>query len=127
MKAERAFQAEESTIRLVRRFVGDSLSGDPAVADVVLAASELATNVIRHAETTFTVQISKGVDRIRLEVSDGSSIVPAVEELAGPGRGLRVISGLSDRWGVEASENGKTVWAEFGAGRPTDKEGHSTE
>lgn len=125
MKADRAFQAEESTIRAVRRFVGDSLSGVPAVADVVLAASELATNVIRHAETTFTVHVSNEANRIRLEVSDGSSIVPAVEELAGPGRGLRVISGLSDRWGVESSENGKTVWAEFDPGRPTDIESHS--
>lgn len=124
MRAERAFEAEESTIRVVRRFVGDSLAGVPAVADVVLAASELATNVIRHAETTFTVQISNEGNRIRLEVSDGSSIVPAVEDLASHGRGLRVVSGLSDRWGVEAGENGKTVWAEFDAGRPSDVERH---
>lgn len=115
MRFERAFQPEERTIRLVRLFVGDSLSGVAAADDVALAASELATNVVRHAETPFTVQITNEANRIRLEVSDGSSIIPAVEDLAGPGRGMRIISGLSEQWGVEASENGKTVWAEFQA------------
>lgn len=83
MRFERAFQPEEGTIRLVRLFVGDSLSGVAAADDVALAASELATNVVRHAETPFTVQITNEANRIRLEVSDGSSIIPAVEDLAG--------------------------------------------
>ena len=81
--------------------------------DVVLAASEFAANVIRHAHTPFTVRLNTDEERVRLEVSDGSSIIPAVEDLSESNRGLRMIEAISSRWGVEATESGKTVWAEF--------------
>lgn len=81
--------------------------------DVVLTASELASNVIRHAHTPYTVRLEQREELIRLEISDGSSIVPAVEDLASSQRGLRVVTATSDDWGIEATDNGKTIWAEF--------------
>jgi anti-sigma regulatory factor (Ser/Thr protein kinase) len=81
--------------------------------DIVLAASELAANVIRHAKTRFTVRLSAVDEVIRLEVSDGSSIIPAIKDLAESYRGLRMIEAVSEQWGIETTETGKTIWAEF--------------
>ncbi len=111
----RDFQPQPQSAQQVRRFVEEALGDLPVVHDVVLAASELAANVIRHAQTEFTVSLETGGDRIRLEVSDGSSIIPAVQDLAESYRGLRLIEAISEDWGVEATESGKTVWAEFRA------------
>lgn len=81
--------------------------------DIVLTASELAANVIRHARTEFTVRIIAEDEHIRLEVSDGSAILPAVEDLTESRRGLRMVQMVSERWGVDPTQDGKTVWAEF--------------
>ena len=112
MTAERDFAAEPESARDVRRFVKGQLAAVPAADDVVLAASELAANVIRHAQTEFTVRLVTD-DVVRLEVSDGSSIIPAVEDLAESSRGLRMIEAMAETWGVELRDSGKVVWAEF--------------
>jgi anti-sigma regulatory factor (Ser/Thr protein kinase) len=113
MAVQRDFEPEPQSAQAVRRFVEDALPGAPSLDDVVLAASEFAANVIRHAQTSFTVRLNTDEERVRLEVSDGSSIIPAVEDLSESYRGLRMIEAISSRWGVEATESGKTVWAEF--------------
>lgn len=113
MPVQRDFEPEPKAAQAVRRFVADALSGASALDDIVLTASEFAANVIRHAQTRFTVRLVTTDDRIRIEVSDGSSIMPAVEDLSESHRGLRMIDAVSTQWGVDATENGKTVWAEF--------------
>lgn len=108
------FEPEPQSAQAVRRFVEGALPGiSPLDDDIVLAASEFAANVIRHARTRFTVSLITDDDRVRLEVSDGSSIIPAVEDLSESFRGLRMIEEISTRWGVEATRDGKTMWAEF--------------
>lgn len=114
MEAEAEFEADPRSIRAVRRFVREELTGRLRLDDVVLTTSELATNVVRHARTEFAVRLASNGESIRLEVCDGSSIVPAVKELGNRARGLRVVQTVSDRWGVDVTENGKTIWAEFG-------------
>jgi hypothetical protein len=94
-------------------FVGEALQGLANLDDVVLVASELAANVITHARTEFTVAIEEMGSTVRLEVSDGSSIMPAVGDLADSYTGLRVVQQLSTAWGVEGRGDGKTVWVEF--------------
>lgn len=107
------FDAHPSSLREVRRFVAEAVAGVADVGDIVLVASELATNVVKHARTDYRVTVDAAGHRTRLEVSDGSSIIPAVEELAGSKRGLRVVEGIADQWGVELTESGKTIWVEF--------------
>jgi serine/threonine-protein kinase RsbW len=34
------------------------------------------------------------------------------------GRGLVIVQALSDRWGVQVTDSGKTVWCEFAPGPP---------
>lgn len=113
MSARKEFEPEASSVRAVRLFVGEALPPWARREDVVLVASELATNVVRHARTDFRVDLAVEQRRMRLEVSDGSSIVPAVEDLADNQHGLRMIEALSDRWGIESTPTGKTVWVEF--------------
>ena len=109
----RDFEPDRGSARSVRRFVEEAIPFAPRVDDIVLGASELASNVIRYAKTRFTVRLSAVDDMIRLEVSDGSSIIPAIEDLTESFRGLRMLEAVSERWGVEATETGKTIWAEF--------------
>ena len=113
MPVQRDFEPEPESAQAVRRFVEGTLAGDPSLDDILLAASEFAANVIRHARTPFTVRLISADDRVRVEVADGSSIVPAVEDLAESSRGLRMIDAVSTQWGVDVTESGKTVWAEF--------------
>jgi anti-sigma regulatory factor (Ser/Thr protein kinase) len=109
------FDPRPEAVGQARNFVGGQVAGLPVADDVVLTASELATNAVRHAGTPFTVAVSHdGV--IRVEVSDLSPVLPAELEANRPdgsGRGLRMISTVADRWGAEPTADGKTVWAEF--------------
>jgi anti-sigma regulatory factor (Ser/Thr protein kinase) len=113
MAVQRDFEPEPHSAQAVRRFVEAALPAAPALDDIVLTASEFAANVIRHAQTRFTVRLISGDGRVRVEVADGSSIIPAVEDLSESHRGLRLIDAVAVQWGVDATENGKTVWAEF--------------
>lgn len=111
--AQRDFSPEPRSAYEVRRFIERVLGDRRVVGDVVLVASELSANVIRHAQTDFTVAVREEGKRIRLEVSDGSSVIPAVEDLTESYRGLRMVEAVSEDCGVEAVGSGKTVWAEF--------------
>lgn len=103
----------------MRRFVRSVLPPTDQSEDVVLAVSELAANVVRHASTPYTVNLSVDDRRVRIEVSDGASIIPAVDELSDSKFGLRIVETLSSDWGVELTTDGKTVWAEFAVAEPS--------
>lgn len=110
---EQRFEPIGSSVRAVRRFVRDAVHGSPFADDVVLVASELAANVVRHARTEFEVKLAYEGEQIRLEVSDGSSIIPAVEDLAEESRGLRMIEAIAESWAIESTPTGKLVWVLF--------------
>jgi anti-sigma regulatory factor (Ser/Thr protein kinase) len=64
-----------------RRFVADALAtvaDDDLVDSAVLAVSELVTNVMLHARTSCRVRVLRVDDRVRLEVVDFSTRMPAV-------------------------------------------------
>jgi len=84
-----------------------------------LAASELATNAVRHAEPT-TVTVRYFAQGVRIEVDDASPESPTMRTSAPNevgGRGLRVVETVASHWGVETRPVGKRVWCEidFGA------------
>ncbi|WP_326613650.1 SpoIIE family protein phosphatase [Streptomyces scopuliridis] len=87
--------------------------------EIELAADELITNALLHTDggAVVTVRVLPGVERrMRVEVEDGSSALPHRRD-AGysgvSGRGLQLVEGLADEWGVESRGNGKCVWCEF--------------
>ena len=82
-----------------------------AAAEVLI--SELATNVVRHARTHFTVTVAWDGANLRVEVSDASPLTPR-PQLTPPdresGRGLLLVDAIATTWGVDLSPEGKTVW-----------------
>jgi serine phosphatase RsbU (regulator of sigma subunit)/anti-sigma regulatory factor (Ser/Thr protein kinase) len=79
-----------------------------------LVVSELVTNAIRHAESPIQLRLIR--DRTLIcEVSDGSSIAPHLRRARAfdeGGRGLLLVSHLTQRWGTRHTPHGKTIWAE---------------
>lgn len=79
-----------------------------------LVVSELVTNAIRHAEAPIQLRIIR--DRTLIcEVSDGSNTAPHLRRARAfdeDGRGLLLVSQLTQRWGTRQTPNGKTIWAE---------------
>jgi len=77
-----------------------------------LLTTELVTNVVRHAVGGVGVELEWHDPTLRVEVRDGSSILPAVQEFPGAhgGYGLRLVEALVRDWGVSATDDGKAVW-----------------
>lgn len=88
-----------------------------------LLVSEVVTNALVHAGTPMGFQAFITNLGIRVEVSDGSTQVPALRTysaMAGTGRGVRLLQQLVDSWGTTDQPNGKTVWFEFSSGNRLD-------
>lgn len=97
--------------------------GEEQLGDVRLLVSELVTNALRHADLgpgdsiTLNVALEQGI--VRVEVCDpgrgfeldGNPGDPDTVE----GWGLYLVETLSDRWGVERTEQGaaNVVWFEL--------------
>ncbi len=121
--------AEPISVGLARDFVGSLLADrELDTFAVVLLASELVTNVVRHAETDFTVTIDFESSYVRVEVHDGVAATDAFRELVrNPprfaddslgGRGLPLVANLANRFGLDDEPgiwNGKIVWFELEA------------
>ncbi|MEU2623919.1 ATP-binding protein [Streptomyces sp. NPDC007157] len=89
--------------------------------DVRLCATELLTNVIEHIGegTPVTVRVigAPGHCSTRIEVTDPDPrtrpvLLPATETEQS-GRGMAVLDSLTDRWGVDRTQDHKTVWCEL--------------
>jgi anti-sigma regulatory factor (Ser/Thr protein kinase) len=93
----------------------------PMLDDVLLVASELTTNAIRHSGASpgseIELRAELSTDAILIEVIDegcsGSTpeLRPTDTSLPG-GFGLPVVASLARRWGSER-RNGMRVWAEL--------------
>lgn len=115
---------DASSVGVARRLLRRELAaaGDPDLVDADLLdaagllVSELVTNAVVHARTDVTLRVILRRGVLRIEVTDGSPIVPAPRRpagLAGTGRGLQLVDRLADRWGVSKARRGKTIWFEL--------------
>ncbi len=104
---------------LVREFLDGQGASDLA-DDGELLISELVSNVVRHAHSPVEVDLHWDHDTLRADVRDGSSILPAVEDLAGAdgGYGLRIVAAVARDWGVTQLDEGKEVWFTLGGDQP---------
>ncbi|MEU9987193.1 SpoIIE family protein phosphatase [Streptomyces sp. NPDC048045] len=79
-----------------------------------LVLSELITNAIRYGSEPIHVRLIR--DRTLIcEVSDGSSTSPHLRYAATTdegGRGLFLVSQMTERWGTRYTPQGKVIWAE---------------
>jgi hypothetical protein len=104
----RLFPGSADQVGQVRRFVRSQVGDHPAADDVVLAASELASNAIKHTASgrdsgMFLVQLTMvGPDHVAVIVTDqGTADGPQVRHPdAGQesGRGLAVVEALACLW-----------------------------
>ena len=103
--------------REIRRLVPDP--ADPIAEAVVLSASELVTNTVIHTDDGGTMRAWDPQPDVplRLEVADHDPTTATPQSNPDPqqpgGHGLKIVGLLSDQWGVQPTDNGKVVWAEF--------------
>ncbi len=103
----------------VRRWTGAGLAGvgDEHLSDVLVVATELVTNAVNHGDGAVRITVARIADpcRVRVEVTDRAARRPLVREPSNTrtsGRGMILVAGLAERWGVYDQPGGKTVWAE---------------
>ena len=110
-----------SAARAARVHVADELGRrgvpDAVADDVVLVASELAANAIRHGSPPALLRLDYSAGRVRVTVtSHGGSADPEVVDAAtdaGHGRGLAMTKAVADDLGWERDGDRVDVWAEF--------------
>jgi anti-sigma regulatory factor (Ser/Thr protein kinase) len=91
--------------------------GDVEVTDAARTiVSELVTNAVVHARTAVDVSVYRRGERVRIEVTD-TCLDPIRPRGCTPdgvaGRGLMLVDGMSEHWGVVELGDGKVVWAEL--------------
>jgi anti-sigma regulatory factor (Ser/Thr protein kinase) len=122
MKRSRSFPETTASVPKARQFVVDLLAERvPELRDTAsLLVSELATNALLHAGSDFAVTVVYPTPsgRVRIEVADSDRTQP--EPLEPPssaphGRGLLLVSTMSDEWGMQPASRraGKTIWFEL--------------
>lgn len=117
---ERTLPPRAASAAAARRLVSQALEATPysALVDAALVAvSELVTNALVHAGTEIGVQVCVDEQGLLVEVHDGNPHAPVVRRHAresGTGRGLHMVEGLADDWGIYHRGDGKVVWFRFG-------------
>lgn len=110
------------SIRVARRFLACTLRAwqeEALLADAELMVSELATNAVRHARSPFRVSLVRSGGSLRIAVDDlGAGVPREIGQSADgvSGRGIALVAALSEHWGIDRGEVGKTVWAELPLG-----------
>jgi anti-sigma regulatory factor (Ser/Thr protein kinase) len=122
---ERPQPFDEVTPGTARRAVTALLAGVPtSTLDAAgLLTSELVSNAIRHGGGLSAICIRLTDKKVRVDVTDLSSVPPTVlpPNWESPGgRGMLIVNALASWWGVEPIGRGKTVSFELNLGQPED-------
>jgi anti-sigma regulatory factor (Ser/Thr protein kinase) len=112
-----------ASVPVARHLVLDLLGAWKAphdAGDAALLVTELVANVVDHVPggASFTLEVALSEDWLRISVADGSALRPVVREFEAVtlrGRGMRLVDGIADRWGVEDHADGKAVRFELAA------------
>lgn len=121
-EASRRFPPALHSPRLARRFVCDTLAAwdhDELLDDAAIVVTELTTNAIEHAGSDVVVGLSRIDGGVRLVVTDGSTEPPVRRDrdaTSPRGRGLPMVDAVARRWGHDALDAGKVIWAELACG-----------
>ena len=116
----RVFPGEECQVCVLRRWLASLLPARPELSDLLVVATEMVNNAIRHTASgrggRFTVEVTWYPAMVRVAVTDGGA--PGgphliQDPLSENGRGLRLILGMSARSGVSGDRAGRQVWAEI--------------
>ena len=116
---EHTWPPEPGNVQQARRFVSDLLRAHGlrrVEVETLMVVSELATNAVVHARTTFSVGVAYANCTLTVTVHDRSEVMLRPTDsgsLAPGGRGLFIVGQCSSEWGAELDEDrrGKAVWA----------------
>jgi len=120
------FEHDPRASRMARRVISSLLDDpdDPVADAVTLVTSELVSNVVQHTADGGHLDAWDPRPDVPLvvEVSDRDRAAPAprTPDVDG-GRGMHIVDTLADDWGVERTEHGKVIWAEFDRSKATDR------
>jgi PAS domain S-box-containing protein len=106
-------QAASAARQHVRETLGEWDLDDLALTTEMLA-SEMVANVVRHARGPARLRLLRSRSLV-CEVFDCSQTTPRMRRASWTdegGRGLQLISALSDRWGTRYMATGKCIWTE---------------
>lgn len=124
--ASRSFLPEPASVPAARRFVRLLLAQADAeqwTDEAQLAVSELATNAVLHAHTSFEVSVQAGPDGVHVQVWDDDPGTPTRRSSgadATTGRGLELVEAVAAEYGVQAVGPSKVVWFCLGTTRASD-------
>lgn len=93
---------------------------EATVQDALLAISELVTNVVRHAPGPCTLRLEVDEERVRIEVSDTSTVRPRAKPPQPEGLGgfgLHMLRKLAGEVETRVHDAGKTVSVSLARGR----------
>jgi serine/threonine-protein kinase RsbW len=115
----RTYPGTADQAKLVRSDLRALLAGCPSADDIILCASELATNAAIHSRSgqpggSFTVRADvRPGDWALIEVHDDGG--PWPKQVPDPDRphGLDIIRILAARWGITGTNDGRVSWAQF--------------
>jgi len=116
----RRFPASLESVPQAREWVAAELSSLPSdvLNPALLMVSELSTNALIHAGTSFEVQIEHSERELTITVRDTGPGVPTLrnpQPSEAHGRGLKIVTALSNRWDVvDFGDRGKAVWFSLG-------------
>ncbi len=106
------------SVRFSRQIVRGALS-DLTTDFVEMAAvitDELVANAVIHGEPPIVLDVKRDDQRLTVAVSDcgpGTPVPQRADPTADRGRGLVIVSKLSNTWGVSDLPGGKCVWFEL--------------
>lgn len=114
-RADAMLAADARSIAEARRLIVQTLHDlpDESLQVVLLLASELVSNAVRHGAGPVGVHVVCGDGNVRVDVQDQSPewpVMRSVDADALNGRGLVLVESLSNGWGVLGEGTGKTVW-----------------
>ena len=123
---QRTFTSTPASAGMARRFVEAAVTDaglDDLAYTATLLVSELVANAVLHTgDAPIQVVVKAAGDRVRVEVHDGSPVLPVrknYSNMSGTGRGLVMVERMAGDWGAEATAGGKMVWFELtGGGTP---------
>ena len=92
--------------------------------DVLLLATELVTNAVRHSsagpDESVRVELRRGTDTLRVAVFDegtGFTAEAPLERNETGGWGLALVDRIADRWAVTPTGSGTCAWFEIAYAR----------
>ena len=116
------FAVEQASPGRARRLALSALSewgcGPSLLRDAAVVVSELATNAVLHAASSFSLSVTLEDSLLRIAVYDERPLSVTMHDgglSPQPTHGLGLVEALSLRWGAEGTAQGKAVWAELRA------------